>query len=293
MSKVNFITFTPQHSNSSYLSSFSWEQYHFLKELGFRLESSASSICCQSFGFPSALPPPIGRIFSIPYSATMVQTPYLVSHCPAIFHKPTHPTLPQNPFDNHFNVNQVKYKPLYLGPSHISWESSTSHYCPIRTILSTIPTIVQLGLIHSRLLWLLQASYLKRPLPIPPTVSLLHETLPDPLPAGPDLSIHYTAATYIFLVPLLVGKFLEGKVDLTHCFTQLKHLAYSLAHSKPSVNVFSMKKINVHDMRNHKIFVTLFISIPALCELGFVNDCSFALIRLLHTVFFLYCYFNI
>lgn len=134
MSKINFITVTPQHSNSSYLSSFSWGQYHFLNELGFRLESSASSICCQSFGFPSALPPPPSApSFPFPTLPPSLQTPSLVSHCPAIFCKPTHPTLPQNPFDNRFNVNQVKYKPLHLGPSHSSWEISMSQ--PSQTLL--------------------------------------------------------------------------------------------------------------------------------------------------------------
>lgn len=106
--------------------------------------------------FPFGIAPHICPIFSIPHSATMVQTPYPVSHCPAIFCKPTYPALPQNPSDNRFNVNQVKYKSLNLGPSHISWESSTSqpsqtlyysHYCPIKshTFLSALTSPGQLS----------------------------------------------------------------------------------------------------------------------------------------------------
>lgn len=103
-----------------------------------------------------------------------------IGHC----RSSANPQMPRNPFNILLIGYQVKNKPLDLGPGLISRERSL---CPHRVHLLAVP---QMCLTPSRLLGLLWPSYFKCPVPVSPAHHLQLETLPDPLPPGPDLSIH-------------------------------------------------------------------------------------------------------
>lgn len=165
-----------------------------MNQLGFEPELSASfpppfltfdllSVLCLHF----CTVPHICPVFAIPHSTSTVQTSWLVSHCPASVIV----ALPQvhtsrfvsGPFQYPFNLYQVEYKSLKLGPSLISWEismpqsSQTLYNSPI-TPHTSLPALAQ------------PVQLPEMPFFLSPTYSFLHESPPEPLLPGRDLPIH-------------------------------------------------------------------------------------------------------
>lgn len=170
MSKINFIPFPPSNSNCSWLSPLSWRQYHFWNQLGFRPESSASSICCQASPLPClpSFPSPL---------ATIVHTSSLVSLSSNLPQAHT-PRLASEPFRILSMPTSSIQSCQYRGRSDLMRDlyasNHYSHYSPVmpHTFPSALISPVRLSNMRSP-----QISYLR-----PPSGN-------SSIPAGPDLSL--------------------------------------------------------------------------------------------------------